>query len=195
MRFYLLCCLLLASYFVNLNAQAGNPAQAGEATLDVQFDEMVAKSNRYQKFRVVPYAWLQAFQSNLQDSLAVEAEKVIALRNEIEEQSATIATQLSTIEEREATIAQLEAEKDGISLFGNLMSKTLYSTILWGTIAALLAGLVFFLARGRLALASSRQLQADKTELTAELEKSRKQRLKIEQDLRRKLQDEINKRG
>lgn len=192
-----LCFLLFFCFYVSLNlsAQAGNPAQAGDKSLETQFKELVDNSNRYQKFRVVPYEWLMSFQGNLKDTVASELEMVSDLQTEISQQAATIKKQETTIVAKDEEIAALTSEKDGIALLGTQMSKATYSTILWGLIGALLAGMLFFMARGRYAVTSSNSLEKANSELTDELDQSRKQRLKVEQDLRRKLQDEINKRG
>lgn len=193
----LLCSLLLLCYFVSLNlyAQAGNPAQAGEKSLEIQLDEMVENSNRFQTFRVVPYEWLMSFKGNLVDSVASSLEMESQLKAEISTQTATIKSQAEAIAAKDADIEKLAAQKDGFSLLGTQMSKATYNVIVWGLIAALLAGMLFFMARGRYAVTNSQTLEADNAKLTEELEQSRKQRLKVEQDLRRKLQDEINKRG
>jgi beta-lactamase regulating signal transducer with metallopeptidase domain len=198
MRFSKLLCLpLLLCYFVSLNlsAQVGNPAKAGDKSLEIQFEEMVDESNRYQKFRVVPYEWLMSFQGNLKDTVAADLKMVSELQSEISDQAATIKNQELVITEKEEEVTTLTGEKDGISLLGTQMSKATYSAILWGIIGILLAAMLFFMARGRYAVTSSNSLEAANRELTDELDQSRKQRLKVEQDLRRKLQDEINRRG
>lgn len=191
------CFLFLLCFYVSLNlsAQAGNPAQAGDKSLETQFEEMVDESNKYQKFRVVPYEWLMSFKGNLSDSLTSELETVNGLKAELAKQATTIKTQAETLTEKEAEIATLANEKDGVSLLGAQVSKGAYSSFMWGLVAALLAGMLFFMARGRYAVSSNNSLEKANKELAEELEQARKQRLKVEQDLRRKLQDEINKRG
>lgn len=191
--FLMFCCCFLN---VDLQAQAqqsGNPAGAEGVDLPTQFDVMLDASNRYQRFKVVPSNWLSAYRANLVDSLNANENQVKALNDRIATLETQIADQLAQVAERDATISQLNEEKDGISLLGNQMSKTLYNTLVWGTIAALVAGLVFFLGRSRYAVSVSRDLEGSNAELSAELEKSKRRRLEVEQDLRRKLQDEKNK--
>lgn len=155
---------------------------------------MVRGSNRYQQYRVVPQTELNQFIASVSDTLGARAAELSRLE-------ATIATQTQTITESQAEIAslqnqikQLEAEKDGIYLLGTLVSKATYNIVLWTLILAAVAGLVFFFLRARLAVANSRSLQQDKEELATALDSAKKRRLEVEQDLRRKLQDEINKR-
>lgn len=194
--------LFLASLFLvcvffslSLPAQSGNPATADGKSLVEQLDEMVSESNRYQRFRVVPIEWLNAYKANIADSLTAQMAKQAGLEGTIADQTKTIEEQATQIGMLGADIDKLNQEKDGIMLFGNLISKTVYNTILWSVIGVLLVGMLFFMARGRYAVAVTRDLQEKNTELTADLEQTRKRRLEVEQDLRRKLQDEMNKRA
>lgn len=189
--------LFFHCYFVShsLAAQSdkGNPAAAEDLDLPTQFQQMVDESNRYQRFKVVPSNWLAAYKVNLTDSLAARTARAGELQSTIDRLEDEVANQSEQIAERDATIVQLNEEKDGISFLGANLSKGVYNTMVWGLVAALLAGLLFFLARGRYAVSVSRELESNNAELTAELEKSKRRRLEMEQDLRRKLQDERNK--
>lgn len=190
--------IILLCYFVshNLDAQkAGNPANAKDQPLSEQIDQMVEGSNRYQRFRVVPAEWLAALKVNVQDSLNARASEIGKLQNTITELEATIKEQTTEMNQSTATIEALNKEKDGISFFGTILDKTLYNTIVWGLAAILLAGLIFFLGRSRYAVSVSRTLENSNAELTTELEQAKRRRLEVEQDLRRKLQDERNKQG
>jgi cell division protein FtsB len=196
-RFF--CFLLLLCYFVSPSlfgqANAGNPATAGDASLVEQFDAMVEQSNRYQRFRVVPSEWLSAFNTNLKDSLNQRTRAVVDLQTSISDLNGKVAALETQISEKEASIAELSEERDGISFLGAIISKGTYNAIVWTLVAALLGGMLFFMARGRYAVTVSKDAEKDKAELMAELDKSKRRRLEVEQDLRRKLQDEINKRN
>lgn len=189
---YTLVFLFILTAVVSLPAQ-GTTSES--ASLREQFDAMVSGSNRYQQFRVVPQTELNAFIRAVTDTLNAHAAQTTEL-------SSTIATQRENIERLNTTvsslndqIAQLEKEKDGIYLLGALVSKVTYNIILWTIILAALAGLVFFFLRSRLAVSVTQSLRDDKEELAEELATAKKRRLEVEQDLRRKLQDEINKRN
>lgn len=194
------CFTLLLCYFVSptllaQNSAIGNPAQAGNKGLEEQFDALVNESNNYQRFKVVPKDWLNAFKVNLADSLKSANEQSSELAATIERLENEVAAQETAIQERDASIVALNEEKDGISFLGNNMSKGVYNTLVWGLAAALLAGMLFFLARSRYAVSVSKGMEESNTDLAAELEKSKRRRLEVEQDLRRKLQDERNKRN
>lgn len=198
MRLFL-CCLLSLCYFVsqNISAQSNTEtsAQTTNLSLGEQFEKMVKESNNYQRFKVIPVSELATFKVNMEDSLTVNARNTAKLESTIDGLKSEIATQTKQIADRDETIATLNKEKDGISLFGNIVSKTLYNSVLWGLAALLLAGLLFFFGRSRYAVSVSREMESSNAELTAELEQAKRRRLEVEQDLRRKLQDERNKRS
>ncbi|MEM7575270.1 MAG: hypothetical protein AAF433_20350 [Bacteroidota bacterium] len=190
-------CLILSTFFLSITipafAQSGNPANNGAEPLNTQFQLMVDESNRYQQFKVIRSVWLAAFAENLSDSLAAETEVINGLQATIDDQSNTLAQREEEITQLNAQIEQLNQEKDGISFLGANLSKTAYNSIVWTLIAALLAGLLFFLGRGRYAQALAKDARTKNEQLTTDLEQARKRRLEVEQDLRRKLQDERNK--
>lgn len=190
--FFVTLCLLTIS--LSTSAQAGNPGQADSASLQQQFDEMLRVSNRYQKFKVVRQDFLNNFIANVNDSIQGYTTEIGNLQATIATQGKKIEDQATAITEKEGTISSLNEEKDSISLLGMNITKGVYNTILWSVIIGLLALLFFALARMRLAVSGHREINTHKEKLSVELEKSKKERLKIEQELRRKLQDEINKR-
>lgn len=188
--------LILLSLSVQLlKAQPGNPALADTTSLQVQFDEMMGASNRYQRFRVVRQDFLNAFMTNISDSIGVYTSEIGSLKATIAEQKSRISDQATEISDRDTEIGSLKEEKDSISLLGMQLSKTTYNVILWSVIGVLLAGLLFAMARMQVALSSSRDARDARQKTAEELEKSRKNRLEVEQKLRRQLQDERNKKG
>ncbi|MEM8583625.1 MAG: tRNA (guanine-N1)-methyltransferase [Bacteroidota bacterium] len=187
--------LTLSCFFTSvfIFAQSGNPTTNANLPLGEQYQLMVEKSGRYQQYRVVERAWLDAFQTHLGDSLIAAADKQTELEGTIADQAETINERTTEISSLNGQIDALNEEKDSISLFGLSLSKAAYHTIVWGLIAALGVLLFVILGRSRLAVSSAREAKDKIDKLSSELKESRKQRLAIEQDLRRKLQDERNK--
>ncbi|TXF88478.1 hypothetical protein FUA23_14425 [Neolewinella aurantiaca] len=191
--FRLLTFTFLLFFAQSAVAQRGNPATADTVSLQGQFDEMLRVSSKYQIYKTVRRDFLDAFMANVSDSIGVYTNEIEKLENRIDEQNAKIASQGTTIEERDNQIAALTGEKDSVSLLGMSLSKTTYSVIFWSAIIGLLAMLFFALGRMRLAVGAAREARQDFEKVTEDLEKSRKNRLEVEQKLRRQLQDEINK--
>ncbi len=186
---------LLFLFSFSLSAQPGNPAQADSLSLQQQFDEMVRVSNKFQTFRVVRQNFLNAFIGNVQDSIRRYTAEIESLTATLAEQKGALDGQAAEITERDRLVADLTEEKDSISVLGMSLTKSTYNLILWSLIGLLLALLLFALARMRVAVASSKEARLAREKTAAELEKSRKSRLEVEQSLRRQLQDERNKRA
>ncbi len=156
---------------------------------------MLDASNRYQDFKVVRQEFLGAFMTNVSDSISGYTKRIsqlegnmAELRNQIEENSSEVA-------ERDATIAELNDELDTVNLLGIQLNKGTYSLIMWSLVIGLLIALLVALASTRIAAANNTELKRERDKLASELEQSRKSRLTVEQELRRQLQDEINRRN
>ena len=174
-------------------AQRGNPATADTVSLQGQFDEMLQVSSKYQVYKTVRRALLDAFMANVSDSIRSHTNEIDLLECRISDQDNKIGEQSVLIDDREGQITALTDEKDSISLLGIPLLKVIYNLILWSVIIGLFAMLLFALARMRLAVGSAREAREDFEAISEDLNKSRKNRLEVEQKLRRQLQDEINK--
>ena len=181
---------------VNLTAQRrGNPAGAVEAPLQQQFDEMLDASNRYQDFKVVRREFLDAFMSNVSDSISGYTERISQLESDVAGLENQIEKRSTEVSDRDETIANLNNERDSVSLLGMQLSKGTYSLIMWSLVIGLLIALLVALGSTRIAAANNTELKRERDKLAGELEQSRKSRLTVEQELRRQLQDEINRRN
>lgn len=167
--------------------------QAGGQSLQQQFDDMLKQSNRYQDYKVVKIAKLNQYQQNLQDTLD-------QFRADYSSDQATKANQQRTIDSLQANKLSLEtslqeskAKEEGISFFGTLMKKGTYKMMMWASIGILLLALIALLMGYRNRAAVTKALSLKLSEVEAEFETHRQRSLEREQQIRRKLQDEINK--
>ncbi|MCP9237512.1 hypothetical protein [Lewinella sp. JB7] len=196
-------CLLYLCFFclcTSLAAQKrGNPALSDGTPLQLQFDTMLDVSNRYREnndeFKVVRRLYLDAFMSNVSDSIAIYTQRISQLESDKARLQAQIDGNASQVADRDATIAELNAERDSVSLLGFQLAKDTYSIIMWSLVLGLLVAFLVALAGTRVASSNNNELKRERDKLAAELEQSRKSRLTVEQDLRRQLQDEINRRN
>ncbi len=192
-RFFYLVILLLCT--TSLFAQRrGNPALAGNSTLQLQFDTMLDVSNRYQEFKVVRQLYLEEFMNNVNDSISGYTQRISQLEGEKAVLQSQIDATSSEVGDRDAAIADLKAERDSVSLLGMQLDKGTYSLIMWSLVIGLLIALLVALGSTRVAARNNSELKRERDKLAEELDQSRKSRLTVEQELRRQLQDEINKR-
>lgn len=163
-------------------------------SIEAQFVEVIDKSNNYQKYKVIKRTKLAGLRKNILDSIEV-------LENSIQQKDATIASQNNSITTLEASLSNTQnnldnsIEKEGtISLFGITTKKGTYNFLLFSTIGVLLLGLLFFIIKFKNSNIITKQTNHKLTEIEQEFDSYRQKKLEEQQILRRKLQDEINKK-
>ncbi len=186
---------LVLVFSVPLIAQKSVPTQPQleSGTIESQFDYIITKSSSFKDFQLIRKSSILKVKSNALDSL-------VALRKLSLNSSAEIKglnTQINQLKKEIVTLQEelkaLKEEKDSIALFGNQIEKGLYNTILWAIIIVLLVALIFFVIRFKSNLSSVKNVKRELESLEREYEEHRKKALKKEQEIMRKLQDEINK--
>ncbi|MDC9723013.1 MAG: tRNA (guanine-N1)-methyltransferase [Urechidicola sp.] len=179
---------------LSINAQEIEPKQTLDSgTIENQFDYLITKSNRYQEYKVVKRAWLDRLKKAVDDSLNVVKKDLADTKVSLSEKEAEIVTLTNSLNTTNETVSNLNNEKDSISFFGMLVSKPMYNTTLWSFITILLAALLFFVFKFNNSNAITRATKDKFSELEVEYENHRQRSLEREQQIRRKLQDEINK--
>lgn len=125
---------------------------------------------------------------------------LLANKNIVIEKSKTIEDNQTKIQELETHIKTLQTDltntenkKDSIDFFGLLLSKGLYSSIVWGIIVALGALLSVFIFKFSQSNIITKNARKSLEEIQAEYEEYRAKSIEREQKVRRQLQDEINK--
>ena len=190
----LLYLALLVSFTLNAQNRAVTVTKSlNEGTIENQFDYLIKKSNRYQEFKVVKRAWLNQLKKSVGDSLVSLRKDLNSTKNILTEKQGEIDKLTSSLNTTNKNVVTLNNEKDNINFFGSLISKTLYNTILWSIIAALILALVTYILRFNRSNFVTKEAKDNFSELEREYESHRQRSLEREQQLRRKLQDEINK--
>ena len=184
-------CISTLATAQNVAKNANLPLKEGP--INEQFEFILENSNRYKNYKVVKRDWIEKLQKNVADSirsiqqeLSTEITKVASQQTEIEKLKADLATVNQKIND-------LNTEKDSISLLGIQLSKGSYQTLMWGIIGVLLLLWLFFAYRFKASNAITKEANAKLAETEHEFEEHRKRALEREQQVRRKLQDEINK--
>ena len=179
---------------LSVNAQENEPKQTLDSgTIENQFDYLITKSNRYQEYKVVKRAWLDRLKKAVDDSLNVVKKELVDTKITLSEKETEIVTLTNSLNTTQETVSNLNNEKDSISFFGMLISKPMYNTTLWSIITILLVALLFFVFKFNNSNAITREAKDKFSDLEIEYENHRQRSLEREQQIRRKLQDEINK--
>lgn len=179
---------------IQLNAQETVTKQSLESgTIENQFDYLIKKSYKYKDYKNVKLWWLERLQKAVDDSLKVNKKEISNLKNVLIEKDKEINTLSTNLETSKTDVVQLNTEKDSIRIIGMLIAKPLYNSILWSIIAVLLGLLLIYIFRFNRSNTITVGANAKFDELETEYENHRQRSLEREQQLRRKLQDEINK--
>lgn len=159
-----------------------------------QFDYINSNSNRYQDYRVVKQTWLNQLESHVADSLNVVKKELKGTHSLINEQKKEIDSLKELLDNTNNSLDKVNNEKDRISFFGIMMKKATYKSIMWAIIAALGALLLIFIMRFASSKSVTAQAKKAHNEVMEEFSNYKNKAMEEEQKLRRKLQDEINKR-
>jgi hypothetical protein len=178
-----LCCMF------SITAQES----ANQNSLEDQFSDVIDKSNSYQDFKVIKKFKINQLKKSVLDSVAALESEIDTLAAEIGNQKQEISSLNQTLNTTKNDLAASREKEDGIHLFGMLMSKTTYNAILWTIIGLLLVLLGIFVMKFRGSNSITRNAKIKLAETEEEFETHRQRSLEREQQLRRKLQDELNK--
>lgn len=162
-------------------------------TLDQQFENLIRKSNSYQEFKVVKKVKLNLLRKNSNDSLVALKRNIIVSNTTIEEQKNTINSLKEQLTISQSDLSVSKEKESGIEILGFLTKKTTYNLIMWSIIGVLLAFLLFTFYRFKNSNSITKSSKLKLLETEEELESHKKKALEQQQQLRRKLQDEINK--
>ncbi|MBX2828269.1 MAG: tRNA (guanine-N1)-methyltransferase [Flavobacteriaceae bacterium] len=181
--FYITLCLCIAP----------TVAQDSKNTLDEQFTDVFDKSNRYEDYKVIKIFKLNNLRKSVRDSIALIEKDLSEAQGTISQQAGEIGTLTQTVTNLQSELSTSKSKEDGIEFFGSLIKKSTYKTSMWSIIGVLIltALLFFYKFRNSNAITKASNIKLSETE--AEFEAHRQRALEREQQLRRKLQDEINK--
>lgn len=185
MRIIKLIAVTLLVFTSSLSAQ--------ENTVKDQFQKLYKKSNNYQVYKVVKKEEFLRLQRNTLDSISKIKKVSIEKDNTIKKHANTITTLENNINTLNKDLATSNSKVDNISLFGLLLKKSTYNTILWSIIIILLISLLFFIYKFKRSNYDTNEAKSSLNDVEQEFEQFRKKTLEKEQKLRRQLQDEINK--
>lgn len=175
--------------FSCLNAQ-----DEAKLTLDNQFGKMITDSETYKEFRVIKQTNLYRMKRSVKDSLnAVKATLATSIAKE-KTQNDEINRLNGMLEETNGNLETVSNSKNSIDFLGIQMTKSAYKTMMWSIMAGLLALLLYFIYSYSRSNASTSQTKNRLDKVMSEFEAYKKRTLDKEQQIMRRLQDELNRR-
>jgi len=181
---------ILISSHIGLNAQEASQ----NATLDSQFSTMISDSESYKDYKVIKATRLYRIKKNVKDSInAVKATLAASLAKE-KTQNDEIQKLNDELSQTNEDLDNVSNSKNSIEFLGIQMTKSAYKTLMWSIIAGLLATLLYFIYAFSKSNGLTVQTKARLDKIQSEFESYKKRTLDKEQQIMRRLQDEINKR-
>jgi len=180
-----------ASTFAQSN-KASQPELAS-GTLEAQFDYIIEKSTKFRDFQLIRKPSILKVKANTLDSIKTVRKDLIVANMSIE-QNKSIISQLETeVEDLKNEVTLISKDVDNISFMGIALSKANYNMIVWSLIVALLLGLIVFISMFKKGSIDTKTAQSDLTKLDSDFEVFKKKAMLKEQEVMRKLQDELNR--
>lgn len=164
-----------------------------ENTLENQFDDVYNRSNNYQEFKVVRRADLNSLKKSTLDSISVYKIALAQMQGELESQQIELGLIQNTLQETQNTLQETEQRENEISFLGIQTTKTSYNALVWTLIISLTFILFLFIYKFKNSNVITRDTKRRFDELEKEFEQYRQRSLEREQQLNRKLLDEMNK--
>lgn len=175
-------------------AQDDTTAAATEVhTIQSTFDNIIKESNKYQDFKVVQIRKLDAFIKEVNDSLnlaKVHLAQEAKVKGEAQDQVLKLRKDL---EKAQAQVTQAENARDRITSAGMQMEKESFSALMWGIVIALGLALALVLFKSQSASSGQKDLRHRLTNIEEQLSQTKKKALEREQELKREVQDYVNK--
>lgn len=198
MKAYKVVFFLVALLSWNLQFGQDEEPSLDNGSIESQFNFIAKKSGNHTGNNGIRYEVVKAFQlnklkKNVLDSISISNNKIKELNTTIKDHSSTINSLNGKLKETTESLNGVTEEKDSMSFFGMLVSKTSYNLILWTVIASLLTLLILFIYKFRRSNVLTQEAKTGLSELETEFEDHRRRALEREQKVSRQLMDEINK--
>ncbi|MBV1922632.1 MAG: hypothetical protein KUG68_01240 [Flavobacteriaceae bacterium] len=168
-------------------------SQENDNTIKDQFNSVIEKSNSYQEFKVIEKTKINKLRKNILDSVTVLEQKIIDANSKIKEQENTIIAVSNDLKSTQENLTVSQGKEDGMSFFGINTKKTTYNLVLWSIIGALLFILILLFYKYKNSHSITKETKLKLSEIEDEFDVHRKKSLEQQQQLSRKLQDELNK--
>lgn len=181
--------LLMICFFsvIQLNAQET------PQTLERQFEHMYSTSSNYKEYKVVKKEAMLQFKQNALDSLKTQSAEVVKLQNNNGKQLQEIQKLQNELSVLKEELSLVIANKESFRFLGISISKTTYSLITWGLITLLTFAFLVLLYKYNSANKTATDCRLKLEETDEEFLQFKQRSMEREQQLNRKLLDEIKK--
>lgn len=187
--------VLVVALMITTMPQSFGQEQEEEPKNDLrsQWAELIKSSGTYLDKKIIRITSLTEYRNALGDSLTSYTNSIESLkaeRNKIELENSTLKSELETIKEE---LAASEKLNDNMSLFGILLSKSVYSIIVWSIVALLIVVIILMFARVKKVAQSAKRIKNSFTQVSEDFRAYQFEAKENQIKLKRELQTALNK--
>ena len=161
--------------------------------LEQQFNYVYKKSNNYEAYRVVSKKHFEHLKKSSLDSVKVFKNQINTLNSKIRITSSERDSLTQELASLKQDFSKVNEEKNNVSFFGISLDNDLFNIIVLGIIAFLGLLLSLFVMKFKNAKTESRVAVDNLSKVEDEYVDYKRKAMEKEQQLGRRLQDEINK--
>jgi len=175
--------------------KAGNTLQPelDSGSIENQFDYIITKSSGFKEFQLIRKTSILKVKEHALDSLRIVREELKTSKESFRGTDKMIKQLKGEVVSLQGEIEELSQVKDEVTFLGGSCTKATYNSIVWSIIIVLALALAFFVFQFKNNFVVNKRNKDGINKLEDELDQSKKKALKKEQELMRKLQDEVNK--
>ena len=170
-----------------------NQPELNSGTIESQFDYIIEKSTKFRDFQLIREASLLKIKAHTLDSIKTVRKDLVTANKSITQNNSTINELGKEVEGLKSEVTLISKDVDSISFMGRNLSKINYNMITWSLILILLFGLIVFISLFKKTAIDTKTAQTNLNKLENDFEAFRKKAMLKEQEVMRKLQDELNK--
>lgn len=192
MKKYFILYLIALNVCFSANAQDDTSGTLS-GSLEDRFEYVFKKSSRYETYKVISISNFNYLKKSALDSVSFYKQEIEASKAKINDITAKADNLNTELQTAKAEINQLKESLKTTSFFGVNLNKGLFNMIVFGVVSGLVLFLILFVMKFRSAKTESDVAVENLARTEEEYEEYRRKAMEKEQQLGRKLQDEINK--
>lgn len=195
MKYYSLLTLLLLSVCIAVKAQNTDAQETDplKGKLEDQFEYVFKRSQNFQNYKVVLTSNFNHLKKSSLDTLRLYKEEVNVLESKINALTSDTDSLLKELQTRSEEIEKLKQAGEIVSFLGVNINKGLFNMIAFGGVGLLLLLLILFIMKFKSAKTQANSAVEGLSRLEEEYVDYKRKAMEKEQQLGRRLQDEINK--
>ena len=185
--------LFITATIVSAQKNTINQPELDTGSIASKFDYIIKESYAYKDFQMIRKSSLLKIKNQVLDSIVFFQKNLTEANQTVQQNTKTIDSLQQELNHFKQELNNLSKAEDSMSFFGATLSKLSYNLIMWITVLTLLGAtilLTFLMKKNKI---DTKRAIAYAKKVEDEMESFRKKTLLKEQEMMRKLQNEINK--